>query len=117
MNDVTAVFVSNDELAMGVISGLCDHGRRVPEDVSVIGFDDHPLAKVCRPPLTTIHQHFEEAGGRAVDMLLHLVECADANRSIEPQAMSDNLPGRLIVRSSTCAPAARCDALGTAGLF
>lgn len=66
---VTAVFCGNDEVAMGVIRGLEEAGRRVPEDVSVVGFDDHPLAEVWRPGLTTVHQDFEALGERAFGLL------------------------------------------------
>lgn len=66
---VTAVFCGNDEVAMGVIRGLEEAGRRVPDDVSVVGFDDHPLAAVWRPGLTTVHQDFEALGERAFGLL------------------------------------------------
>ncbi|KQQ06389.1 transcriptional regulator [Rathayibacter sp. Leaf185] len=67
--DVTAIFCGNDELAMGVIAGLTDSGRRVPEDVSVVGFDDHPLSSVWRPSITTVSQDFDDLGQRAFALL------------------------------------------------
>jgi DNA-binding LacI/PurR family transcriptional regulator len=66
---VTAVFCGNDEIAMGVIRGLVEKGKRVPEDVSVVGFDDHPLARMWSPPLTTVDQDFVGLGSRAYDLL------------------------------------------------
>lgn len=66
--NVTAVFAGNDELAMGIIRGLNDVGRRVPEDVSVVGFDDHPISKIWNPGLTTIRQDFRSVGMKAVDL-------------------------------------------------
>jgi DNA-binding LacI/PurR family transcriptional regulator len=57
-DDVTAVFCGNDEIAMGVIRGLVERGRRVPDDVSVVGFDDHPLAAMWSPLITTVRQNF-----------------------------------------------------------
>ncbi|MGO4595110.1 LacI family DNA-binding transcriptional regulator [Leifsonia sp. 2TAF2] len=66
---VTAVFCGNDEIAMGVIRGLVESGKRVPDDVSVVGFDDHPLARMWTPPLTTVDQDFVGLGSRAYDLL------------------------------------------------
>jgi DNA-binding LacI/PurR family transcriptional regulator len=95
---VTAVFCGNDEIAMGVMRGIIDGGRRVPEDVSVIGFDDHPLAAMWSPPLTTVRQDFGALGGRAYGIL------ADRLRGLEvPAFSSDNVT--LVLRQS-CAPPA-----------
>ena len=62
----TAVFVSNDQMALGLIGGLRERGLRVPEDVSVVGFDDTPDAAYFWPALTTVRQDFEELARRAV---------------------------------------------------
>ncbi|GAA2036812.1 LacI family DNA-binding transcriptional regulator [Agromyces tropicus] len=70
---VTAVFCGNDEIAMGVIRGLNDAGQRVPEDVSVVGFDDHPLAELWSPPLTTARQDFAGLGRRGFQLLLDVL--------------------------------------------
>jgi DNA-binding LacI/PurR family transcriptional regulator len=59
---VTAVFAANDQMAMGVVRAMVEAGRRVPEDVSVVGFDDSPEAPYLLPPLTTVHQDFAELG-------------------------------------------------------
>lgn len=67
--EVTAIFCGNDEIAMGVIRGLADGGKTVPGDVSVVGFDDHPLARMWSPPLTTVDQNFAGLGSRAYDLL------------------------------------------------
>ncbi|PPK97891.1 DNA-binding LacI/PurR family transcriptional regulator [Kineococcus xinjiangensis] len=67
--DVTAVFCGNDEVAMGVIAGLEGAGRQVPGDISVVGFDDHPLAGIWRPGLTTVHQDFQALGEQAFALL------------------------------------------------
>ncbi|TXK20003.1 LacI family transcriptional regulator [Homoserinibacter sp. GY 40078] len=66
---VTAVFCGNDEIAMGVIKGLTERGLTVPDDVSVAGFDDHPLAAVWNPALTTARQDFVALGRRAYGLL------------------------------------------------
>lgn len=68
--DATAVFCSNDQMALGLIHALSDGGRNVPGDVSVVGFDDIPESAHSLPPLTTIHQDFEGVGHRAVEMIL-----------------------------------------------
>ncbi len=68
--DVTAILAGNDELAMGLIKGLVDGGRHVPGDVSVVGFDDHPLSQLWIPPLTTVRQDFVRLGKQAVELLV-----------------------------------------------
>jgi DNA-binding LacI/PurR family transcriptional regulator len=68
--DVTAVFAANDQTALGLLRALAEHGRRVPEDVAVVGFDDLPESAYFLPPLTTVRQDFAEVGRRAVEVLL-----------------------------------------------
>lgn len=68
--DATAVFCSNDQMALGLIHALSDAGRSVPGDVSVVGFDDIPESAHSLPPLTTVHQDFEGVGHRAVELIL-----------------------------------------------
>jgi DNA-binding LacI/PurR family transcriptional regulator len=67
--DITALLCGNDEIALGVMRGLQDCGCRVPEDVSVIGFDDHPLSPLWTPALTTVAQDFFDLGRRSFDLL------------------------------------------------
>lgn len=69
-NDATAFFCSNDEMALGVLHAAHSLSVRVPEDISVIGFDDIPAAEHFWPPLTTVRQDFAELGRRCVQMLL-----------------------------------------------
>jgi DNA-binding LacI/PurR family transcriptional regulator len=95
---VTAVFCGNDEIAMGVIRGLNDEGRRVPEDVSVVGFDDHPLAALWSPSLTTVRQDFAGLGGRAVGLLRQDVEVPES-----AGRLSNERP-LVILRDSTAPP-------------
>ncbi|MBE1582329.1 MULTISPECIES: LacI family DNA-binding transcriptional regulator [Nonomuraea] len=95
--DVTAVLCGNDEVAFGVIKALQDEGSRVPEDVSVVGFDDHPLAEIWTPSLTTMSQDFAELGRMAVDFLLGRLAGV-------PVATPRSTP-RLVVRKSTAPPA------------
>ncbi|AEN14278.1 MULTISPECIES: LacI family DNA-binding transcriptional regulator [unclassified Streptomyces] len=93
--EVTAVFAASDEMAFGVIRALHELGRRVPQDISVIGVDDIALAEYCSPSLTTVAQPFEEMGALAVSHLLRHINDPGAARepaSVEP---------KLVVRAST----------------
>jgi DNA-binding LacI/PurR family transcriptional regulator len=68
--EVTAVFVANDQMALGVINAFHEEGLSVPGDVSVVGFDDVPEAAYYTPPLTTVRQDFAELGRRGVQLVL-----------------------------------------------
>lgn len=94
----TAVFVANDQMALGVLRALHDVGRRVPDDVSVVGFDDIPEAEFFLPALTTVHQPFAELGRRA----MHVVQSALAGES---SPSPDPVTPWLVVRTSTTSPA------------
>jgi DNA-binding LacI/PurR family transcriptional regulator len=99
--ELTAVFVANDQMALGVLRALHETGRNVPAEVSVVGFDDIPEAAFLTPPLTTVRQDFAAMGRRAFDVLLREMEggSADGRReAIEP---------RLVIRHSTAVPPAR----------
>lgn len=72
--DATAIFVANDQMALGALRALADAGRRVPEDVSLVGFDDIADAAEFRPPLTTVRQDFDALGRRAVTALVEAIE-------------------------------------------
>ncbi|KFI92767.1 LacI family transcriptional regulator [Bifidobacterium saguini DSM 23967] len=101
-DSVTAIFAGNDEIAMGVMRGLAIAGKRVPEDVIVAGFDDHTLSRVWNPPLTTIRQHFDEAGEHAVTMLKQQIDDVVNNRPRgEAWTMFDKIAGELVKREST----------------
>ena len=92
--EVTAVFCGNDEIAMGVIRGLHDAGKRVPDDVSVVGFDDHPLAALWSPPLTTVRQDFAGMGRRGFELLLEGIEGRPVQR------LSSERPSLVVRRSA-----------------
>ncbi len=68
--DITAVFAASDEMAVGALTYAYQQGINVPDQLSVIGYDDTPLAEMAIPPLTTVHQPIYDMGERAVDMLL-----------------------------------------------
>jgi DNA-binding LacI/PurR family transcriptional regulator len=95
---VTAVFAANDAMALGLERALWEAGRSVPDEVSVVGFDDVPESGYLVPPLSTVHQDFGEVGHRAIRLLLEqLSEPEDAATAplrglIEPE---------LVVRGST----------------
>ncbi|MFD5215392.1 LacI family DNA-binding transcriptional regulator [Microbacterium sp. NPDC058345] len=75
--EATAVFVANDQMALGVLRSLASAGRRVPEDVAVVGFDDVADAAQYRPALTTLRQDFDALGERALRLLIALIEDRD----------------------------------------
>ncbi|MGV9288493.1 LacI family DNA-binding transcriptional regulator [Streptomyces sp. NPDC003719] len=99
--DCTAVFAANDQMALGLLRALNERGRRVPEDVSVIGFDDIPEAGSFQPPLTTVHQDFAEVGRLCVQAVLRKMRQDGAERG------TTLVPTRLVVRTSTAPPPAR----------
>ena len=68
--EVTAVFAANDHLALGVLRALAEAGRQVPDEVSVVGFDDVPESAFFHPPLTTVRQDFPALGRAALELLL-----------------------------------------------
>jgi DNA-binding LacI/PurR family transcriptional regulator len=92
--DATAVFAANDQMALGVLRALYELGRRVPEEISVVGFDDIPEAAYFSPPLTTVRQRFDEIGARALRLLLARIEngAGRTGEAVRPE---------LIVRAST----------------
>jgi DNA-binding LacI/PurR family transcriptional regulator len=69
--DVDAVFAACDVTALGVMQAVAESGRRVPDDVAVVGFDDSAWAAASTPPLSSVHQSIEEEGEVAVSMLLN----------------------------------------------
>lgn len=72
--DFTALVVGNDQMALGAMAALRERGLRVPEDVSVVGFDDIPEAAYFAPPLTTVRQNFAALGEQSVEYLMALIE-------------------------------------------
>ena len=92
----TAVLAMSDAMAIGAMSAARDMGLRIPDDLSVVGFDDIDLAAHVDPPLTTVHQPIRQKGADAVRLLLAEVEQREANR---PEHL--RLDTRLIVRAST----------------
>jgi DNA-binding LacI/PurR family transcriptional regulator len=75
--DLDAVFVASDPMACGALQALRAAGRKVPEDVALVGFDDAAVAATCDPPLTTVAQPLDEMTGALVDLLLGQIESGD----------------------------------------
>jgi DNA-binding LacI/PurR family transcriptional regulator len=92
--DLDAVFAASDPMALGALHVLREEGRKVPDDVAVIGFDDGPMAALANPPLTTVHQPMEQLGREMAAMLLRRIGTgtADSERLV--------LKTRLVERSS-----------------
>lgn len=91
---VTAVLAGNDEVALAVLRAMHEQGRDVPGDVSVIGFDDQPIASLVSPALTTVAQDFAELGRQTFALLNRALD----NTSGPTRA---NVPARLVIREST----------------
>lgn len=91
----TALVAANDQMALGAIHALKEQGLRVPEDVSVVGFDDIPEAAFFHPPLTTVQQDFNQLGEIGVHYLLELIQ------SVEVPSKQHIIEPKLIIRQST----------------
>ena len=91
----TAVYAHSDEVALGAIRTLHRAGLRVPEDISVIGIDDHPLAELI--DLTTVRQPVHEQGARAASLVLDLLRGAEVDRAV-------TMPTQLVIRRTTAPP-------------
>ena len=96
--EVTAVFAANDHLALGILRALHERSRRVPDDISVVGFDDVPEAGYFIPPLTTIRPDFHAVAERALGLLLALIEAG------EPSVEQHTLAPTLVQRDSVARP-------------
>lgn len=95
----TAVFCSNDYIALGAMKGAREMGLALPQDLSIVGFDDMQTASYMVPPLTTIRQPAYEMGRRAAELLLQLTEKTEKTDGVK--AVQDMMKTTLIVREST----------------
>ncbi|PSM45337.1 LacI family transcriptional regulator [Streptomyces dioscori] len=102
----TAIFAGNDEIAVGVIETARTRGLRIPEDLSVVGFDDTSLAQIASPPLTTVRQPLREMGGAALRTALRLA----GGEKVESHHIE--LATELVVRTSTAPPGEAASAHG-----
>jgi DNA-binding LacI/PurR family transcriptional regulator len=96
--EATAILCGNDEIAFGVIRALQDSGLAVPEDVSVVGFDDHPHSRYWTPSLTTVAQDFAELGRKAVRLLI------DPEADTADSESDTKVLDRLLIRKSSGKP-------------
>jgi DNA-binding LacI/PurR family transcriptional regulator len=101
-SSITAVYSANDEMAFGLMRALHEHGLRVPEDVSVVGFDGIALSEYSSPPLTTVKQDFHRVGQELVRLVLEQIR---SKVSVPRDRML--IPTELIVRGTTTHPAVR----------
>ena len=99
--EVTAIFVANDQMALGVLRALHERGREIPREVSIVGFDDIPEAQYFTPPLTTVRQDFGEMGRSSLRLLLELMQ----ETGQPPQRVT--IAPELVVRRSTAPPLKR----------
>lgn len=93
--EVTAIFAANDQMALGVLRALHELGRQIPQDVSVVGFDDVDEATSYWPPLTTVQQDFSTVGKLSMEALFQQIS------GTEKPLMAQTVPTRLVVRDST----------------
>ena len=94
--DVTAISIASDYMVLGLEKALHEKGRRIPEDVSVVGFDNIPISEQYSPPLTTIDQHIAEKGKLCVETLIGLI-----NGEERPENRSIDIEPTLLLREST----------------
>jgi DNA-binding LacI/PurR family transcriptional regulator len=97
--DVTAVFVANDQMALGVLRAFREAGLSVPGRVAIAGFDDIPEAEFFAPPLTTVRQDFAAVGHASIRLLLSRLESGAPNTAVDHERVV--IEPRLIVRSSS----------------
>ncbi len=95
--EYTAIFVANDEMALGIVHGLIERGIDVPSEISIVGFDDLPVARHFLPPLTTVRQDFASVGNKAVEVLRAAIE----GRELPTET---TVATELVVRESTAPP-------------
>jgi DNA-binding LacI/PurR family transcriptional regulator len=100
MDEATAIFAANDHLALGIMLAMYERGRRVPEDVSVVGFDDVPESAYYHPPLTTVRPDFDAVAAASLDLIL--VQFAAGHRRGERRI----IPPQLVARDSVAPPPA-----------
>ncbi|MGB3327450.1 MAG: substrate-binding domain-containing protein, partial [Thermomicrobiales bacterium] len=98
----TGLVTINDMYALGAYAGASDVGLRVPDDVSIVGFDDITMAEIANPPLTTIRQPLKEMMTSAVNTLISRLE-----RTTEASAQVTTVPTEIVIRKSTAPPASR----------
>jgi LacI family transcriptional regulator len=97
MNPPTAVFASNDEMAIGVLRSFREGGIKVPEEIAVAGFDDIQISSLIHPSLTSVHVDISDLGSLAAERLIEILANGTKRKTIK----SIVLPCRLVIRDST----------------
>ena len=95
----TAVFASNDSMALGAMSAFREAGLTIPDDISIVGFDNLPTVQYLNPPLTTVNYPISQLGERAINLLMEAVD-SDTHLILE----SEVLPTQLVIRESSAPP-------------
>lgn len=96
----TAIFAANDPMAVGALDAAHELGLSLPGDLSIVGFDDTPMATHVTPALTTVARPYREMGGRAIELLVQSIDAAHD----DGQAHQVDLETRLVIRQSTAPP-------------
>lgn len=109
----TAIFCASDAIAYGCMEAMAEHGLRVPDDISIVGFDDTLIARMTTPALTTVRQPFRQMGRRAVARLLPQIrsdmladETSEPAPRLAPNTRTEILPVELVFRRSVGPPRA-----------
>ena len=102
--DLDALFAASDLMALGAYAAVKHAGRRIPDDIAIVGFDDIPLAEVSDPPLTTVRQHTVDQGRLMARMLVSILEGGSpqdiAGVEVGEDLLHVSLPVELVVRES-----------------
>ncbi|HET9187958.1 MAG TPA: LacI family DNA-binding transcriptional regulator [Acidothermaceae bacterium] len=101
MPDVTAVFAANDQMALGVMRAFTERGRLIPDDVSVVGYDDIPEAGYFTPPLTTVRQDFARVGENAIRLMIEQISSDQTEAADQASPAKVVIESVLVVREST----------------
>jgi DNA-binding LacI/PurR family transcriptional regulator len=100
MPDIDGVFAANDQMSVGAMKALFEAGKRIPDDVKVIGYDDVFIASVLEPSLSTIHIQKHLMGKKAAELLIGQLESTEAH-SERGAASAVEIESRLVIRRST----------------
>ena len=100
----TALLCANDLMAIGAMEYCKSAGLSVPEDVSIVGFDDIPIAGLLTPRLSTVRQPAEEMGFQAATLLINMIKVARGDEGVEKLPSQTLVPVEVVIRDSVCPP-------------
>ena len=101
----TALICANDDMAVGALFTAHKMGLNIPQDLSIVGFDDTPVSEIIWPPLTTVHQPLKTIGARAVDMIVEQIKASKTTQG-PLNIVFDVVPHRVVMRESAAPPMA-----------